>query len=246
MKNLLPFALFEASSSRDHLMVSPDKEMLNPIDSDLDGLPWWDALIDAYPGTEVTTTPTQKKNGTFGLTIGGKRYGIPSWKRNKLPSNKTIVFLYPSNGKFYLKGEGSKRLQFPSPVKTASDWNRVMQGIFFWMENSDVPEHHDRMGYKTQQINRWLDGLMDRGDLDILRLKPEEISSFPPQYRERAKEELKKLILASSPKIPFMMNGSHPGAEELIDELREEGVEPSEETRGDAELVGALKGIGLD
>jgi hypothetical protein len=42
-------------------------------------------LIDAYPGTEVTTTPTQKKNGTFGLTIGGKRYGIPSWKRNKLP-----------------------------------------------------------------------------------------------------------------------------------------------------------------
>jgi hypothetical protein len=246
MKNLLPFALFEASSSRDHLMVSPDKEMLNPIDSDLDGLPWWDALIDAYPGTEVTTTPTQKKNGTFGLTIGGKRYGIPSWKRNKLPSNKTIVFLYPSNGKFYLKGEGSKRLQFPSPVKTASDWNRVMQGIFFWMENSDVPEHHDRMGYKTQQINRWLDGLMDRGDLDILRLKPEEISSFPPQYRERAKEELKKLILASSPKIPFMMNGSHPGAEELIDELKEEGIEPSEETRGDAELVGALKGIGLD
>jgi hypothetical protein len=246
MKNLLPFALFEASSSRDHLMVSPDKEMLNPIDSDLDGLPWWDALIDAYPGTEVTTTPTQKKNGTFGLTIGGKRYGIPSWKRNKLPSNKTIVFLYPSNGKFYLKGEGSKRLQFPSPVKTASDWNRVMQGIFFWMENSDVPEHHDRMGYKTQQINRWLDGLMDRGDLDILRLKPEEISSFPPQYRERAKEELKKLILASSPKMPFMMNGSHPGAEELIDELKEEGIEPSEETRGDAELVGALKGIGLD
>ena len=246
MKNLLPFALFEASSSRDHLMVSPDKEMLNPIDSDLDGLPWWDALIDAYPGTEVTTTPTQKKNGTFGLTIGGKRYGIPSWKRNKLPSNKTIVFLYPSNGKFYLKGEGSKRLQFPSPVKTASDWNRVMQGIFFWMENSDVPEHHDRMGYKTQQINRWLDGLMDRGELDILRLKPEEINSFPPQYRERAKEELKKLILASSPKIPFMMNGSHPGAEELIDELKEEGIEPSEETRGDAELVGALKGIGLD
>lgn len=246
MKNLLPFALFEAASSRDHLMVSPDKEMTNPIDSDLDGLPWWDALIDAYPGTEVTTTPTQKKNGTFGLTIGGKRYGIPSWKRNKLPSNKTIVFLYPSNGKFYLKGEGSKRLQFPSPVKTASDWNRVMQGIFFWMENSDVPEHHDRMGYKTQQINRWLDGLMDRGDLDILRLKPEEISSFPPQYRERAKEELKKLILASSPKIPFMMNGSHPGAEELIDELKEEGVEPSEETKGDAELVGALKGIGLD
>jgi hypothetical protein len=246
MKNLLPFALFEASSSRDHLMVSPDKEMLNPIDSDLDGLPWWDALIDAYPGTEVTTTPTQKKNGTFGLTIGGKRYGIPSWKRNKLPSNKTIVFLYPSNGKFYLKGEGSKRLQFPSPVKTASDWNRVMQGIFFWMENSDVPEHHDRMGYKTQQINRWLDGLMDRGDLDILRLKPEEINSFPPQYRERAKEELKKLILASSPKMPFMMNGSHPGAEELIDELKEEGIEPSEETRGDAELVGALKGIGLD
>jgi hypothetical protein len=246
MKNLLPFSLFEASSSRDHLMVSPDKEMLNPIDSHLDGLPWWDALIDAYPGTEVTTTPTQKKNGTFGLTIGGKRYGIPSWKRNKLPSNKTIVFLYPHNGKFYLKGEGSKRLQFPSPVKTASDWNRVMQGIFFWMENSDVPEHHDRMGYKTQQINRWLDGLMDRGDLDILRLKPEEISSFPPQYRERAKEELKKLILASSPKIPFMMNGSHPGAEELIDELKEEGIEPSEETRGDAELVGALKGIGLD
>jgi hypothetical protein len=246
MKNLLPFSLFEAASSRDHLMVSPDKEMLNPIDSGLDGLPWWDALIDAYPGTEVTTTPTQKKNGTFGLTIGGKRYGIPSWKRNKLPSNKTIVFLYPSNGKFYLKGEGSKRLQFPSPVKTASDWNRVMQGIFFWMENSDVPEHHDRMGYKTQQINRWLDGLMDRGDLDILRLKPEEINSFPPQYRERAKEELKKLILASSPKMPFMMNGSHPGAEELIDELKEEGVEPSEETKGDAELVGALKGIGLD
>jgi hypothetical protein len=246
MKNLLPFSLFEAASSRDHLMVSPDKEMLNPIDSDLDGLPWWDALIDAYPGTEVTTTPTQKKNGTFGLTIGGKRYGIPSWKRNKLPSNKTIVFLYPHNGKFYLKGEGSKRLQFPSPVKTASDWNRVMQGIFFWMENSDVPEHHDRMGYKTQQINRWLDGLMDRGDLDILRLKPEEISSFPPQYRERAKEELKKLVLASSPKMPFMMNGSHPGAEELIDELKEEGVEPSEETKGDAELVGALKGIGLD
>ena len=246
MKNLLPFSLFEAASSRDHLMVSPDKEMLNPIDSHLDGLPWWDALIDAYPGTEVTTTPTQKKNGTFGLTIGGKRYGIPSWKRNKLPSNKTIVFLYPSNGKFYLKGEGSKRLQFPSPVKTASDWNRVMQGIFFWMENSDVPEHHDRMGYKTQQINRWLDGLMDRGDLDILRLKPEEINSFPPQYRERAKEELKKLILASSPKMPFMMNGSHPGAEELIDELKEEGVEPSEETKGDAELVGALKGIGLD
>ena len=246
MKNLLPFSLFEAASSRDHLMVSPDKEILNPIDSHLDGLPWWDALIDAYPGTEVTTTPTQKKNGTFGLTIGGKRYGIPSWKRNKLPSNKTIVFLYPHNGKFYLKGEGSKRLQFPSPVKTASDWNRVMQGIFFWMENSDVPEHHDRMGYKTQQINRWLDGLMDRGDLDILRLKPEEINSFPPQYRERAKEELKKLILASSPKIPFMMNGSHPGAEELIDELKEEGVEPSEETKGDAELVGALKGIGLD
>jgi hypothetical protein len=246
MKNLLPFSLFEAASSRDHLMVSPDKEMLNPIDSDLDGLPWWDALIDVYPGTEVTTTPTQKKNGTFGLTIGGKRYGIPSWKRNKLPSNKTIVFLYPHNGKFYLKGEGSKRLQFPSPVKTASDWNRVMQGIFFWMENSDVPEHHDRMGYKTQQINRWLDGLMDRGDLDILRLKTEEISSFPPQYRERAKEELKKLILASSPKIPFMMNGSHPGAEELIDELREEGVEPSEETMRDADLIGALKGVGLD
>ena len=246
MKNLLPFSLFEAASSRDHLMVSPDKEMVNPIDSHLDGLPWWDALIDAYTGTEVTTTPTQKKNGTFGLTIGGKRYGIPSWKRNKLPSNKTIVFLYPSNGKFYLKGEGSKRLQFPSPVKTASDWNRVMQGIFFWMENSDVPEHHDRMGYKTQQINRWLDGLMDRGDLDILRLKPEEINSFPPQYRERAKEELKKLILASSPKMPFMMDGSHPGAEELIDELKEEGVEPSEETKGDAELVGALKGIGLD
>jgi hypothetical protein len=121
-----------------------------------------------------------------------------------------------------------------------------MQGIFFWMENSDVPEHHDRMGYKTQQINRWLDGLMDRGDLDILRLKPEEISSFPPRYRERAKEELKKLILASSPKIPFMMNGSHPGAEELIDELREEGVEPSEETMGDADLIGALKGVGLD
>ena len=246
MKNLLPFALFEAASSRDHLMVSPDKEMTNPIDSHLDGLPWWDALIDAYPGTEVTTTPTQKKNGTFGLTIEGKRYGIPSWKRNKLPSNKTIVFLYPSNGKFYLKGEGSKRLQFPSPVKTASDWNRVMQGIFFWMENSDVPEHHDRMGYKTQQINRWLDGLMDRGDLDILKVKPEEINSFPPQYRERAKEELKKLILASSPKMPFMMNGSHPGAEELIDELKEEGVEPSEETMGDADLVGALKGIGLD
>ena len=246
MKNLLPFALFEAASRRDHLMVSPDKVMLNPIDSDLDGLPWWDALTDVYPGTEVTTTPTQKKNGTFGLTIGGKRYGIPSWKRNKLPSNKTIVFLYPSNGKFYLKGEGSKRLQFPSPVKTASDWNRVMQGIFFWMENSDVPEHHDRMGYKTQQINRWLDGLMDRGDLDILRLKLEEINSFPPQYREKAKDELKKLILASSPKIPFMMHGSHPGAEELIDELREEGVEPSEETRGDADLVGALKGIGLD
>jgi hypothetical protein len=244
MKNLLPFSLFEAASSRDHLMVSPDKEMLNPIDSHLDGLPWWDALIDAYPGTEVTTTPTQKKNGTFGLTIGGKRYGIPSWKRNKLPSNKTIVFLYPSNGKFYLKG--SKRLQFPSPVKTASDWNRVMQGIFFWMENSDVPEHHDRMGYKTQQINRWLDGLMDRGDLDILKLKPEEINSFPPQYRERAKEELKKLILASSPKIPFMLHGSHPGAEELIDELKEEGVEPSEETMGDADLIGALKGVGLD
>ena len=246
MKNLLPFSLFEAASSRNHLMVSPDKEMVNPIDSDLDGLPWWDALIDAYPGTEVTTTPTQKKNGTFGLTIGGKRYGIPSWKRNKFHPNKTIIFLYPSNGKFYIKGEGSKRLQFPSPVKTASDWNRVMQGIFFWMENSDVPEHHDRMGYKTQQINRWLDGLMDRGDLDILRLKPEEISSFPPKYRERAKEELKKLILASSPKIPFIMHGSHPGAEELIDELKEEGVEPSEETRGDAELVGALKGIGLD
>jgi hypothetical protein len=246
MKNLLPFSLFEAASSRDHLMVSPDKEMLNPIDSDLDGLPWWDALINAYPETEVTTTPTQKKNGTFGLTIGGKRHGIPYWRRKKFPLNKTIVFLYPSNGKFYIKGEGSKRLQFPSPVKTASDWNRVMQGIFFWMENSDVPEHHDRMGYKTQQINRWLDGLMDRGDLDILRLKPEEISSFPPQYRGRAKEELKKLILASSPKIPFMMHGSHPGAEELIDELKEEGIEPSEETRGDAELVGALKGIGLD
>jgi hypothetical protein len=46
--------------------------------------------------------------------------------------------------------------------------------------------------------------------------------------------------------MPFMMNGSHPGAEELIDELKEEGVEPSEETKGDAELVGALKGIGLD
>ena len=246
MKNLLPFALFEAISTRDHLMVSPGREMLNPIDSDLDGLPWWDALIDAYPGTEVTTTATQKKNGTFGLTIGGKRYGIPSWKRNKLPSNKTIVFLYPSNGKFYLKGEGSKRLQFPSPVKTASDWNRVMQGIFFWMENSDVPEHHDRMGYKTQQINRWLDGLMNKGELDILKLKPEEINSFPPQYREKAKEELKKLILASSPKIPFMLHGSHPGAEELIDELREEGVEPSEETMGDADLIGALKGVGLD
>ena len=246
MKNLLPFSLFEAASSRDHLMVSPDKEMVNPIDADLEGLPWGNALIDAYPGTEVTTSPTQQKNGTFGLTIAGKRDGIPRWKRNKLPSNKTIVFLYPSNGKFYLKGEGSKRLQFPSPVKTASDWNRVMQGIFFWMENSDVPEHHDRMGYKTQQINRWLDGLMDRGDLDILRLKPEEISSFPPQYKERAKEELKKLVLASSPKMPFMMNGSHPGAEELIDELREEGVEPSEETMGDADLVGTLKGIGLD
>ena len=246
MKNLLPFSLFEATSTRDHLTVSPDREMVNPTDADLAGLPWWEALIDAYPGTEVTTSPTQQKNGTFGLTIAGKRYGIPRWQQNKFPTNRTVIFLYPHNGKFYIKGEGSKRLQFPGPIKTASDWNGVMQGIFFWMENSDVPGHHDRLGYKTQQINRWLDGLMDRGDLDILKLKPEEINSFPPQYREKAKEELRKLILSSSPKIPFMLHGSHPGAEELIDELKEEGVEPSEETMGDADLIGALKGVGLD
>ena len=243
MKNLLPFSLFEAASTRDHLAVSPDREMVNPTDADLEGLPWGNALIDAYPGTEVTTSPTQQKNGTFGLTINGRRYGIPGWKQR---GDKTIVFLYPHNGKFYVRGEGSKRLQFPDPVKTASDWNRVMQGIFFWMENSDVPGHHDRLGYKTQQINRWLDGLMDRGDLDILKLKSEEIDSFPPQYREKAKEELRKLILSSSPKIPFMLHGSHPGAEELIDELREEGIEPSEETVRDADLIGALKGVGLD
>lgn len=243
MKNLLPFSLFEAASTRDHLIVSPDREIANPTDVDLAGLPWWDALVDVYPGTEVTTTPTQKKNGTFGLTINGRRYGIPRWKQR---GDKTIVFLYPNNGKFYIQGEGSKRLQFPYPVKTASDWNGVMQGIFFWMENSDIPGHHDRLGYNTQQINRWLDGLMDRGDLDILKLKLEEIDSFPPQYREKAKEEIKKLILSSSTKIPFMLHGSHPGAEELIDELKGEGVEPSEETKGDADLIGALKGVGLD
>jgi hypothetical protein len=245
MKNLLAFEIFESLSTRDHLSVSPDREMLNPIDSQLSGLPWWDALVDAYPGTEVTTTPTQKKNGTFGLTIAGERYGIPRWKRMGEPG-KTVVFMYPRNGKFYLKGEGSKRLQFSGPIKTASDWNRVMQGIFFWMENSDDIDQHERMGYKTQQINRWLDGLMNRGDLDVLKLDSETIGSFPPKYREKAKEELKKLILTSSPKIPFMLHGSHPGAEDLIDELRAEGVEPSEETKGDSELIGTLRIVGHD
>jgi hypothetical protein len=246
MKNLLTFALFEASSSRDHLLVFPDREMVNPIDSHLDGLPWWDALVDSYPGTEVTTTPTQKKNGTFGLTIGERRPGVHGWRRKNFPSNRTVVFLYPHNGKFYVKGEGSKRLQFPDPVKTASDWNRVMQGIFLWMKNSDSPGSHSKLGHPTQKINKWLDDLMNNGDLDILKLDQETIESFPPQYREKAKEELKKLILANSPKIPFMMHGSHPGVEKLIGELREEGVEPSEETRGDAELIGALKSVGLD
>jgi hypothetical protein len=246
MKNLLTFSLFESSSARDHLMISPDREMLNPIDSQLDGLPWWDALVDEYPGTEVSTTPTQKKNGTFGLTIGERRPGVHGWRRKNFPSNRTVVFLYPHNGKFYVKGEGSKRLQFPDPVKTASDWNRVMQGIFLWMKNSDSPGSHSKLGHTTQKINKWMDDLMSKGDLDILKLDSETIESFPSQYREKAKEELKKLILTSSPKIPFMMHGSHPGAEKLLNELKDEGIEPSEETKGDSELIGALKGVGLD
>jgi hypothetical protein len=43
-----------------------------------------------------------------------------------------------------------------------------------------------------------------------------------------------------------MMHGSHPGAEKLLKELKDEGIEPSEETKGDSELIGALKGVGLD